>query len=157
MIETAKDHSALLLSRLDISTVAKEPDLSSALIIFEFKVLCYIIMLWQFTPMAEATLLKWCLGVSQHLNPELFMLPVWLSLMFTVSATTLTHADTHTVKWNLRESFLSLLNEDNNNMKESNHLRWVSHIQIKLMALHWLKFSVFNSLPGRVPGYYYTG
>lgn len=146
MIGTARDHSARSLSRLDISPVAKDPDLSSSLVIFEFKAFCCIIRLWKFTPMAEATLLKWLLEVSQQLNPALFMLPVWLSFTFTISATTLTHSDTHADEWNLRESFLSLLKEENDNVKDSKHPRWVSHMKIILMALQWLKFSVFNGL-----------
>lgn len=131
------------LSSLAISPVAKEPDLSSALVIFEFKALCCIISLWKFTPMAEARLLKWLLERSQQLNPALFMLPMWLSFtVHSLSNNTHTYRHTHTDKWNLRESFLSLLNEENDYMKDSEHPRWVSHIKLKPMALQWLKFSV---------------
>lgn len=123
MIFKAKSHASLWLeqqgitlhslSRLDILPAAKEPDLSSALVIFEFKALCCIIRLWKFTPMAEARFFKWLLEVSQQLNPALFMLPMWLSFtVHSLSNNPHTYRHTHADKWNLRESLLSLLNEE---------------------------------------------
>lgn len=47
LIGTAKDHPALSSSRLSTFPVAKEPDSSSALVIFEFKILCFIMRLWK--------------------------------------------------------------------------------------------------------------
>lgn len=46
MIGTARNHAKLTLSKLDISPVAKEPDLSSTLVIFKLKALCCLISLW---------------------------------------------------------------------------------------------------------------
>lgn len=87
--------------------------------------------------MADAMLLIWLLGAPQQLKPTLFMLPMWLSFMFAVSATlenthTHIHMCTHTNE-TLKESFLSLLNEENNNMKDCTPK--VSHMKIKLMTL----------------------
>lgn len=73
--------------------------------------------------------------MTQQLNLALSMLPVWLSFIFAVFATIHTHADVHTDKSNWRESSLSLLKGENGNMKDSKHLRCVSHIKMKLMAL----------------------
>lgn len=47
VIGTAGDHPALSLLRLDTFPVAKVPDSSSALVIFEFKTLCFIMKLWK--------------------------------------------------------------------------------------------------------------
>ena len=143
VVRTARDHSTLSLSRLAVSPVAKEPDLSSALVIFELKALCCIIravevVLQWLRPRCE----KLTAGSVPAAEPALSMLPVRLSWTLAVAASTLTHADTHTDQWNPRESFLSLLNEENDPMNHSEHPRWVSPIQMKLMALQWLKVSV---------------
>lgn len=92
---TARDCSALALSRLAISPVAKSQtwaQLRSSLSLRPF-------VAWQgcgsCAPVAEATWWRWRRGASQPLNPGLFTLLVWLSWAFAVSAPTLTHADTH--------------------------------------------------------------
>lgn len=79
-------------------------------------------------------------------EPSTFYAPSMVELYIRgLRNNTHTHADMHKDKWNRRESSLSLLNGEKDNMKDSKHPRWVSHIKIKLMALQWLKFSVHFS------------
>lgn len=152
MIETAGDDSALSLSRLDISPVAKQPYLSCALVIFEFKALCCI-RLWKLYSNGWSHIVNMADGSIPAAEPSTFYAPTVVEL-YVYSLSNNTYACTHK-KWNLKESFLSLLKEENDNIKDSEHPRLVSHIKIKLMTLQWLKFSLYHGLPGRVLGYYY--
>lgn len=56
----------------------------------------------------------------------------------------------------MRESFLSLLNGEDDTMTDSKHPRWVSHVKIKLMAFSdSSSLFIFRGLPGRSPDYYH--
>lgn len=117
MIGTARNHAKLTLSKLDISPAAKEPDLSSTLVIFKLKALCCLISLWTLHSNDRGHILKMAARSIQAAESSTFE-SSRVAELSVYSLSNNTHVDTQR-PMRLQESFLSLSSEAKDHRNDS--------------------------------------